>query len=168
MHNHLWRRSTTIVTVLWLTLALPTIAFAHPLGNFTINHYAGLNVSREMVTIDYVPDMAEIPAFQEIASFDANGNGKPDAAETTQYHTAKCESLRSVLDLRVNHQSANLALTSSRIKFPPGAGGLPTLRLTCTFNTALTSETTNISFTDNAYAERLGWREIIVTGDGVG
>ena len=168
MRNPSWRRAITVTLTLGLSLILPTAAFAHPLGNFTINHYAGLNVSRERVTVDYVLDMAEIPAFQELASFDANGNGQPDAAETAPYHAAKCESLRSDLDLRVNNQSAVLALSSSSIEFPPGAGGLPTLRLTCTFNTSLTGETTNISFTDNAYSERLGWREIVVTGDGVG
>ncbi|HZM25645.1 MAG TPA: hypothetical protein VFC02_28100, partial [Anaerolineales bacterium] len=81
MRRPIWRRAITIIITLWLSLLLPTAAFAHPLGNFTINHYAGLNVSREMVTIDFVLDMAEIPAFQEIASFDANGNGQPDAAE---------------------------------------------------------------------------------------
>ena len=168
MRSPIWRRAVTVIITLGLTLLLPTAVFAHPLGNFTINHYAGLNVSRELVTVDYVLEMAEIPAFQEITSFDANGNGQPDAAETTPYHAAKCESLRSDLDLRVNNQSAILALSSSSIEFPPGAGGLPTLRLTCTFNTSLTGETTNILFTDNAYAARLGWREIIVTGDGVG
>ena len=168
MRRPIWRRAITVIITLWLSLLLPTAAFAHPLGNFTINHYAGLNVSHEMVTIDYVLDMAEIPAFQEIASFDANGNGQPDAAETTPYHAAKCESLRSELALRVNNQSTTLALSSSSIEFPPGAGGLPTLRLTCNFNTSLTSKATNISFTDNSYSERLGWREIVVTGDGVG
>ena len=168
MRRPICRRAITVITTLWVSLLLPIAAFAHPLGNFTINHYAGLNVSREMVTIDFVLDMAEIPAFQEIASFDANGNGQPDAAETSPYHAAKCESLRSDLDLRVNNQAATLALSSSSIEFPPGAGGLPTLRLTCTFNAALTGETTNISFTDNAYAERLGWREIVVTSERVG
>ena len=168
MRSPIRRRAITIITALWLTLALPTTAFAHPLGNFTINHYAGLHVTRETITVDFVLDMAEIPAFQEIAAFDVNGNGQPDTAEASSYHSAKCESLRSDLDLRVNNQATPLSLSSSSIEFPPGAGGLPTLRLTCNYNAPLTNETTNISFTDNAYAERLGWREIVATGDEVG
>jgi len=168
MRSPTWRRAFTIITALWLTLALPTVAFAHPLGNFTINHYAGLYVTQEAVTVDYVLDMAEIPAFQEIASFDVNGNGQPDTTEAISYHAAKCESLRSDLDLRVNNQATSLSLSSSGVEFPPGAGGLPTLRLTCNFNASITNETTKISFTDNSYAERLGWREIVVTGDEVG
>ena len=168
MRNHFLRRLVVITIAVWLSLALPTAAWAHPLGNFTINHYAGLNVSREAITIDYVLDMAEIPAFQEIGTFDANQNGMPDSSETATYHSAKCESIRSDLDLRVNNRSATLALSSSSIEFPPGAGGLLTLRLTCNFNAALAKETTQISFSDNAYAERLGWREIVVTGDQAG
>ena len=111
--------------------------------------------------------MAEIPAFQEIAIFDADGNGRPDAAEAASYHSAKCESLRSDLDLRVNNKPATLSLSSSNIEFPAGAGGLLTLRLNCNFTTSLTDGATNISFTDNSYPERIGWREIVVTGDNV-
>src|SRR6185503_4501320 len=168
MRNHFWRRMAAISTALWLAFALPTAAWAHPLGNFTINHYAGLHVAHQELTVDYVLDMAEIPAFQEIALFDANGNGQPDVAESSTYHAAKCESLRSDLDLHVNNQSATLALSSSNIEFPPGAGGLLTLRLSCIFNASLTNEASNISFTDNAYPDRIGWREIVVTGDQVG
>ena len=164
MRNHFWRRMAAISTALWLAFALPTAAWAHPLGNFTINHFAGLHVTQQDITVDYILDMAEIPAFQEIALFDANGNGQPDVAESATYHAAKCESLRSDLDLHVNNQSATLALSSSNIEFPPGAGGLLTLRLSCIFNASLTNEASNISFTDNAYPDRIGWREIVVTG----
>lgn len=168
MHNPNRRRAITLVIAFVLSLALPTAAFAHPLGNFTINHYAGLNVSREFLEIDYVLDMAEIPAFQEIALFDANGNGQPDPAEAATYHAAKCETIRSDLDLRLNSQSVSITLASSNVEFPAGAGGLLTLRLSCIFNAPLTAETTSISFTDNSYADRLGWREIVVVGDELG
>jgi nickel/cobalt transporter (NicO) family protein len=167
MRNHFWRRIIAISTALWLALALPTSAWAHPLGNFTINHYAGLHVTQQEITVDYVLDMAEIPAFQEIALSDANGNGQPDAAESGTYHSAKCESIRSDLNLSVNSQSSALTLSSSTIEFPQGAGGLLTLRLNCIFSTSLTDEATNISFTDNLYPDRIGWREIVVTSDQV-
>ncbi len=148
---------------------LAPVAAAHPLGNFTINHYAGLHVTRDAVTIDYVLDMAEIPAFQEIATFDANGNGQPDAGETAAYHPAQCEAIRSRLDLRIGGQPMAVALDSSAIEFPPGAGGLSTLRLTCAFRAAIApaGENVRLEFIDNSYTERLGWREIVVTGDGV-
>jgi len=60
-----------------------------------------------------------------------------------------------------------LTLASSSIEFPSGAGGLPTLRLTCTFTVPLTQAATSIAFADHSYSERIGWREIVVNGNGV-
>lgn len=162
------RRSSFIIATLILALVVVPVAAAHPLGNFTINHYAGLNVSRDSVVIDYVLDMAEIPAFQEISTFDANNNGQPDSVETASYHPGQCEAIRSKLELRLEGKPVTLALNSSAIEFPPGAGGLLTLRLTCNFSAALNAaDSARIEFADNNYAERIGWREIVVAGDGV-
>ena len=45
-------------------LALPAVAAAHPLGNFTINRFSRLEVSGHRVYVRYVLDLAEIPTFQ--------------------------------------------------------------------------------------------------------
>ncbi len=164
-----FRRATSVMLALVVAhIFVPAVA-AHPLGNFTINHYAGLHVSREAIVVDYVLDMAEIPAFQEIAALDANGNGQPDPDETAGYHPAQCEAIRSKLALRLNGRPLALGLASSAIEFPPGAGGLLTLRLTCGFSAPirLASEKAQVDFAANAYAERIGWREIVATAEGV-
>jgi ABC-type nickel/cobalt efflux system permease component RcnA len=167
------RKSTRLIVVSALLIVahvLVPVAAAHPLGNFTINHYAGLHVSRDAVAIDYVLDMAEIPAFQEIAAFDANGDGQLDAVESARYHPAKCDAIRSDLALHVDGAPAALSTTASEVDFPPGVGGLPTLRLTCGFRAPMASsagDPTKIEFADNSYSDRLGWREIVVTGDGM-
>ncbi|MEW6401065.1 MAG: sulfite exporter TauE/SafE family protein [Chloroflexota bacterium] len=168
-HRSLWRRSAVLFIVLLLTFALPTIAFAHPLGNFTINQFVGLDVRRDGINLEYIVDMAEIPAFQEIAAFDANENGQADSAEAAAYHADKCASLRADLALALDGQAVDLALASSAIGFPMGAGGLPTLRLTCEFRAVLDSvpEAAHLSFQNRAYPERLGWREIVVTAQDV-
>ena len=64
------RRVAVVLLTLLTSLAVVPAAFAHPLGNFTINHYAGIRVSRDKIAVDFVLDMAEIPAFQEIAAFE--------------------------------------------------------------------------------------------------
>jgi len=155
-----------IVTVITAHVLAP-LAAAHPLGNFTINHYAGLRLNRERIDLDFVLDMAEIPAFQEILTFDANANGRPDPSETAAYHAAACQSLRPDLLLRLAGRLLRLELLSSAVEFPPGAGGLPTLRLSCHFQGALPEviENARFEFSNNVYAERLGWREIVITGD---
>ena len=101
------------------------VAFAHPLGNFTINQYAGLHVTTAGITIDYVMDMAEIAAFQEIELLDSNENRQPDASEATGYHTMRCASLLPSLNLSLNNKAVTLSLVSSSVEFPAGVGGLP-------------------------------------------
>lgn len=159
-----FRRVIVTLLTLFASFALVPAAFAHPLGNFTINQYAGLIVSREKVLLDYVLDMAEIPAFQEIAAFDANGNGLADPSEAAGYHAQKCASLQPDLNLLLNNKASALTLSSSAVEFPAGVGGLPTLRLTCEFKAALDSTKSNldISFVNNAFPDRIGWKEIVV------
>src|SRR5215207_4717445 len=163
------RRASVVILTLLVCFVFVPAAFAHPLGNFTINQYAGLQVSRESVVLDYVLDMAEIPAFQEIALFDANGNGQADPAETAGYPAEKCTSLASSLNLSLNKKATALTLASSSVEFPAGVGGLPTLRLTCQFQTSLGTVTSPLalSFQNNAFPDRLGWQEIVVIPNGV-
>ena len=165
----IFHRLALILVFLVCVHAVVPSAKAHPLGNFTINQSVGLHVIREGILIEYILDMAEIPAFQEIAAIDTNGNSQPDSSEKVGYPPDKCAALRPDLELRMNDRALDLSLTSSSVEFPPGVGGLPTLRLTCWFQAPLDSrqEITKISFSNNAFPERLGWREIVVTSDGV-
>ena len=41
-------------------------ARAHPMGNFSISHYAGLHFEADSIELEYLIDMAEIPTFQEM------------------------------------------------------------------------------------------------------
>ena len=162
------RAFVIILVLLAMQVVVPSAA-AHPLGNFTINHYAGLRVRRDAIDLHYVLDMAEIPAFQEISSLDADRDGMAETDETVGYHSAKCEATLPELDLRINGKPVGLSLLRSAIEFPPGVGGLLTLRLTCVFSAPMSSlgELTRVEFKNDAYAERQGWSEIVVTGEGV-
>ena len=62
-----------------------------------------------MILVDYVLDMAEIHALQEIATLDSNGNGKPDPAETAGYPADKCVWIQPGLGLKLNRQAMPLA-----------------------------------------------------------
>ena len=162
------RFSVLTILLIGMLMIVPVVS-AHPLGNFTINHYSGLTITPNSVAIDYVLDMAEIPAFQEISTFDASHTNQPSVTDAGAYHPAQCENIRKSLNLSLNGNEASLALISSEIAFPPGAGGLPTLRLTCKFQAPTSGLTGNVKvdYKDNSYPERLGWREITMVGDGV-
>jgi len=166
------KTTTRAIVIILVLLAMHVVvpsAAAHPLGNFTINHHAGLNVRRDAIVITYVLDMAEIPAFQEISSLDANRDGVAESDERVGYDSAKCETILPKLDLRFDGNPVRLSLLWSTIEFPPGVSGLSTLRLTCSFRAPLSSqsEIARVEFKNDAYAERIGWREIVVTGEGV-
>src|SRR5713226_745266 len=47
-------------------LVAPRPASAHPMGNFSISHYAGIRIQKGFIELRYLIDMAEIPTYQEI------------------------------------------------------------------------------------------------------
>ena len=170
MSRRLVRRSFGVLAALGLALAVPAIALAHPLGNFTINHFAALRVAPDQIGLDVVIDRAEIPAFQESQQLDTNGDGTLSAAEIDAAREPECRTLAGSLTLSVDGQAVVPTLTQAGLALPPGAGGLSTMRLVCEFIVKLTdpiSGAATIAFADTSFAERIGWREIVVLGDGV-
>jgi len=148
---------TKIVAAVALLVAwlVPSVASAHPLGNFTVNHYARVEPSGDQVRVVYVLDVAEIPTFQEKPRIDPN----PDA-----YADQRAEELRQNLYLELNGQPALLHLEQRSLSFPEGAGGLPTMRLEAVYSAPLhadASSTVALAFRDDNDPTRIGWREII-------
>ena len=66
-------------------------------------------------------------------------------------------------------QRLPLVPVAAGLSFPPGAAGLETMRLACTYVAALPAPLTTgsaVAFSDGSHKERLGWREVVVTGSG--
>lgn len=148
----------------------PAAVAAHPLGNFTINHFAAIRVSPENISLDVVIDRAEIPAFQEQRRLDLDGNGVLAAAELEPERITACSTLARDLVLDVDGAALAPRLTAAGLALTPGAGGLPTMRLVCEYEAALPTRLagpSTIGYEDRSFSERIGWREIVVVGDGV-
>ena len=164
------RRRIVAALVAIGALGFPAVAAAHPLGNFTINHYAALRVGPSEIRLDVVVDLAEIPAFQERIRIDANGDGDVSETEADAARETECTALAASLDLRSDGVRVDLSLVASGLTFPAGAGGVPTMRTVCEFVARFDQNVASgkvMSFTDTSNVERIGWREIIVLGDGV-
>jgi ABC-type nickel/cobalt efflux system permease component RcnA len=149
---------------------VPALAAAHPLGNFTINHYAGLRIESDRILLDVVIDEAEIPTFTARLDFDTDGDGEVSDAETDAGRGLACQKLAPSLALSVNGASEALTVTEAGLTFPPGVGGLSTMRLVCGFTVSLGASLTAgsvITYADGSFIDRLGWREIVVTSSGV-
>jgi nickel/cobalt exporter len=157
--------ATGVVGVVVLT---PTLAVAHPLGNFTVNRYTGLRVGTDQVVIDYVVDQAEIPTVQVRSEIDRDGDGDISGVEQDRYESGECGRLARGLELEMNDERLALRVRGGDLTFPPGQAGLLTTRLECRFE-APTDEASgepSVSFRDANYADRVGWREITAVGDG--
>jgi ABC-type nickel/cobalt efflux system permease component RcnA len=143
-------------------------AGAHPLGNFTVSAYSGLRVGPDRLEVDHVVDMAEIPAFQTRQAIDADHDGTVAAAEAAAWRDRECPRLAAGLRATVDGQPLALAVTGSSLTFPPGAGGLATLRLECALRAPLPAAenaSRSLAFTDGNQPGRVGWREITAIGD---
>jgi ABC-type nickel/cobalt efflux system permease component RcnA len=149
---------------------IPDTSPAHPLGNFSISHFTGIQITQDSIELHYVLDMAEIPAFQELQ--DTGLAPEVEHASVPGYLAQKTEALKAGLLLEVNGRNLPLQVVSSEVLFPPGAGGLPTLKLGVVYRTPLApapAETLySLHYRDRNFPGRAGWHEIIArTGAGI-
>jgi hypothetical protein len=74
------------------------------------------------------------------------------------------------LALTVGGNAVPLTAIEAGLAFPAGVGGLSTMRTVCGFQAMLSeplAAATPIAYEDRAFPNRLGWREIVVSGSGV-
>jgi ABC-type nickel/cobalt efflux system permease component RcnA len=141
-----------ILVLVALALGFASAASAHPLGNFTVNHYAGIEVSGKTVYVHAVLDLAEIPAFQV-----------GDEVRRPGYAVAFARDLR----LTIGGRRVPLHVLAHRVVSRPGAGGLETLRFDAVYEAVASGP--RIAFRDTSFGSRAGWREITVLArDGAG
>jgi nickel/cobalt transporter (NicO) family protein len=160
-----WGRLLGCLAVAVFASLLPREAQAHPLGNFTINHYSSLEFAEETARIVYVLDLAEIPTLQQKAYLDADGDGELSPNESDAYLDAELPSLVEDLRLRVGDEVLPLEVLDRSTEYRPGQGGLPTLRIKAHLLAELPKDWSgNAHYADNTYENRIGWREIVVRG----
>ncbi len=153
--------------VLFTMTALAPSASAHPLGNFTVNSFSGLRVEPQAVNVDLVVDSAEIPTVQQFPQADSPGG--VTAEQAADYAARECNALRPGLRLTLDGTREELTVRSSDLQFLPGQAGLSIMRLSCELRTIGTVDTVgkDLEYVDENSLDRLGWREITATGDGV-
>ncbi|MDP9250219.1 MAG: hypothetical protein M3O78_02470 [Chloroflexota bacterium] len=143
-------------------------ASAHPLGNYTVNRAVIVRVGPTAVALRYVVDMAEIPAFGELQAMDTNTDGRTDAAELSAYAAAACEADRRALTVHLDRSNADVVEHGApQLSFPAGAGGLPTLRLVCSFTVQLgaAGNSQTIEVADTTNDGHVGWHEVVIAAD---
>ena len=126
-----------IPAVVLCALAFPAVASAHPLGNFTVNHFARIEVADHRLYVRYVVDMAEIPTLQHVP--------------------VRIGQLR----LSVDGHPVRLRVVRTALAHPPGAAGLRTTRFQAILAGPPVAKPVSVSVADRNYADRIGWKEIV-------
>ena len=149
MKRHRAPRSSSVAAAVVALLA-PGAASAHPLGNFTVNHFAAVDLAGNARLRPLRPRPRRDPDVPGGSGVRAPG-----------YAAA----LARKLELRIDGRRVPLVVVSHRISERPGAGGLKTLRFDAVFRARGDGHAAHLR-RHAPIANRIGWREIVVTRAG--
>ncbi|GGT18079.1 HoxN/HupN/NixA family nickel/cobalt transporter [Streptomyces chromofuscus] len=131
---------------------------AHPLGNFTVNHYDGLVVSPGELRVDHVEDLAEIPATQAGPDVERLG--------VKAWARQRCATAARDGEVTVDGRTVPLRVTRGHARVRPGQAGLDTLRVECRLTAPLPeNDPVTVRFRGAGPDSGPGWREITARGD---
>jgi nickel/cobalt exporter len=136
----------TLIALAAATLVWPALASAHPLGNFTINRFSRIEASGPRLYVRYVLDMAEIPTYQA---------GRID-------ERAYARRIAANAHLALDGRPVALVPLRSALGHPRGAAGLRTTRLEVVLAGPVLHGRVSVSYHDNNYKNRIGWKEIVL------
>lgn len=161
-------RAKRVAVLLFLVAALcGNRLFAHPMGNFSVNHYAKITLRNDRVSIRYLIDLAEIPTFQELQQ--GGIEARAGDVAVTKFVAARGEDLARGLELTVDGKWLPLHMDTSEVIFPPGAGGLPTMKMGFVYEAMLPAgiDRANVSlrYADGNYEGHSGWKEVVAIAE---
>lgn len=162
------RSAAIVVGSILLVVLSAGPASAHPLGNFTTNHYDGLTITSSSITDSAVVDTAEIPTSQQRPTVDTDDDGRVSSTEAAAYAVSRCAAVAEDIALNVDNKPVHWTVRHSSFAYRPGAAGLQTSRLQCTLTASadLTQRAT-LAIADRYQGDRVGWHEITAVGQGV-
>ena len=139
-------------------------AQAHPLGMASINRYAGVRLHADHVELDYLLDFAELPAWREIETLDADHDERVTPEERDRYLAQVVAQVVASAEVSVDGAAVTLTPAGQGLEAPPGQNGLSTLRVALEFRAPLGPvggrSNTTVRIRDRLFAGRDGWREL--------
>lgn len=156
--------ATRFIPVLLVGMLAAASAAAHPLGNFAISHFTRIATDSAGLRLRYIVDYAEIAAFQELQTLDADRNGQYSKAEKDAWLARNVSQWLTGLRLTANGQPLALHARSQTLTLLPGAVKLLTMRIECELAAPFALGATPVKFalTDTNHADRQGWHEIVL------
>jgi ABC-type nickel/cobalt efflux system permease component RcnA len=139
-------------------LCAPPVS-AHPMGNFSVNHYSKLEVTDRGLKLEYVLDLAEIPTLDLLR----NWGLERDSPRLSLDRKAAGQAREWLSNLKLVSNGINISpqFQSASLVIADGAGNLPIVRITTTAR--LNAKAGGLTFEDLNFADRSGWKEIVIT-----
>jgi nickel/cobalt transporter (NicO) family protein len=138
------------------------------LGNFTVNQYCGLKIAATVATLHYVVVYGQLPALAELHRADADGNGVTTQSERDVYVGGLAQNFADKLQLLIDGVAVPLHAIGWSSTLPTEQSGF-SLRVDVDFSAimpvAAAHARHDVSFTNQNYAGRIGWHEIVVQSD---
>src|SRR5579863_7466169 len=99
-----------------------TLLFAHPMGNFSVNHYARITPHEGGADITYVMDLAEIPTFELFQKWNLQATSPQSALESRAADEAR--GWVRGLNVTIGGAKAEPRITSTHMTLTDGVGGM--------------------------------------------
>jgi nickel/cobalt exporter len=141
-----------------LLFAFAATLCAHPMGNFSVSHYARIEVNGGGAEIRYVLDLAEIPSFQLLQQWGLSADSPRNLLDAQA--TAQARDWVRNLEVTCDGRSVSPRFEGATLALTPGAGGAPVMRITSTLKLAVAAG--SLSYEDRNYPDRAGWKEIVI------
>jgi nickel/cobalt transporter (NicO) family protein len=138
-------------------------ASAHPMGNFSVSHYAKLKPTASGIELQYALDLAEIPTFELLRSWGLNQDSP--RAELEKHAREQAREWVKHLSIILDGSTASAKFESASLVIANGAGSLPIIRVTAQAH--INARRGVLEYEDRNFPDRAGWKEIVIdTGGG--
>jgi nickel/cobalt transporter (NicO) family protein len=153
----------SVSALLLAGVLLAGVAFAHPMGNLSVNHYARLEPGAKGLEVTYVLDLAELPTFELTQAWNVARDARKDVLEAKAREQAR-EWVKQ-LTFTEDGKALTPLIESTDLAIVDGAGNLPVFRITTKLHVPAAGG--RVEYADGNYATRAGWREVVIkTGGG--
>ncbi|HTX38548.1 MAG TPA: hypothetical protein VME43_26155 [Bryobacteraceae bacterium] len=141
-----------------LAILLPALAFAHPMGNFSVSHYSRIEVARDGARIRYVLDLAEIPTFQLLQQWQLDASSPQEQLE--RHAAEQARQWAGNLQIELDGRAVKPQFERASMVMAKGAGGMAILRVTAELRVA--GGPGSLRYQDGNFPDRAGWKEIVI------
>ncbi len=154
---------TNFVRVAFSLVCSACILAAHPMGNFSVNHYVRIEVGQPATNVLFVLDLAELPSFELMQRWGLQASSP--RADLERKAIAEARIWARQLQFSANGKRVTPTYEKGELVVADGAGGLPVMRINSHLKLAGAPGT--LAYSDQTYPDRTaGWKEVVVVAHG--